>query len=285
MLIAAATLMCSSVGPKSYEDHLARLRGTVPSKALELQDEWVIEYGDFTHDGKEEMIALVCCAYEVDEGMATANYLLYYSTQDFLTICDTISGGFYVEPTMVQADSSSILFYTIGYGGPTGESFCWRCTEDALLPIKMPGELSLIGDNFFRCSKSGFDSFQADGQEESFAPGRCFYSYYYYFDGERFVEYGGKELSSQEFSNSFGADSFLDEIRAGGYAIENIYYRSCGIININCSYRTIGFEGARGKGYVYIEFELTDNGFVSSEGWVPGRIKAALTPDSAIYPD
>ena len=148
---------------------------------------------------------------------------------------------------------------TIGYGGPSGESFCWKFEDDGLVPVSMPGEMNLIGDNCFKCSKSGFDSFQADGESDTYSSGRCFYNYYYFF------EYNG-------------------------LAVDNIYYRSNGIININCSYRTEKTlwpdePPKSGTGFMYIELKLTDNGFETEKGLTPGRIKASLTPDCAIYPD
>lgn len=66
--------------PKTYDDHLARLKQTVPQKALESENKWLVKYGDFSGDGKEEMLAFV---YEVtgrDEEMEWGRYYLCYST-------------------------------------------------------------------------------------------------------------------------------------------------------------------------------------------------------------
>ena len=154
----------------------------------------------------------------------------------------------------------------------------------------MPGELQRIDENYFKCSKSGFDSFQADGETETFSPGRCFYNYYYFFDGDQFREYGGKTISEQQFSDTFGGADILRQLKYEGLAIENIYHRANGVININCSYRTgktlwPDEPPKSGTGFMYIELKLTDNGFESKEGLQPGRIEASLTPDCAVYPD
>lgn len=290
-MLSVIILICSChAGPETYDEHLARLRDNVSPKALESEDEWVLKYGDFTGDRKDEMVAFV---YEVtarDKEIEWGNYCLYYSTQDELTLCDTLGGVFYKAPEMLKIENSSIIFYTIGYGGPTGESFCWKCSADKLVPISMPGELKLIGNNHFRCSKSGFDSFRADGEDETFSSGRCFYNYYYFFDGERFIEYGGTKISEPVFCGIPGATELLQGIRSAGYTVDEIYYRSNGIVNINCSYRTseqlmYDEPPKSGTGYCYIELKLTNSGFETEEGLQPGRIKMSLTPNCAIYPD
>ena len=285
-------ILCScNVGPKTYDVHLARLKQTEPQKALESECEWLVMYAEFSGNGQEEMMAFV---YEVtgrDEEIEWGQYYLCYSTQDGIAICDTLAGGFYKSPEMLQIESfPTIIFYTIGYGGPTGESFCWKCTDKGLEPLSMPGELQRIDENYFKCSKSGFDSFQADGETETYSSGRCFYNYYYFFDGNKFREYGGKTISEQQFSDIFGGAAILRRLKYEGLTIENIYHRANDIININCSYRTEKTlwpddPPKSGTGFMYIELKLTDNGFESKEGLQPGRIKASLTPDCAVYPD
>ena len=95
MLLSMALFACSChAGPKTYDEHLARLKQTVPPKALESENKWLVKYGDFSGDGKEEMLAFV---YEVtgrDEGMEWGQYYLCYSTQNDIAICDTLAGGF-----------------------------------------------------------------------------------------------------------------------------------------------------------------------------------------------
>lgn len=292
LFLTTIALSCNCMAePMNYDEHLARLRKNVPPKAIESEDRWVLKYGDFTGDGKDEMIAFV---YEVtgrDEGMEWGQYYLYYSTQETLTICDTLDNSFYKAPRIFEIENSAIIFYTIGYGGPSGVSSCWRCTDDNLVPVTMPGELERLGNNYFRCLKSGFDSFKAEGGEEkTFSPGRCFYNYYYFFDGERFIEYGGTKISEQVFCRIPGATELLQKIRSEGYTIDNILYRANGIVDINCSYRTskelmYDEPPKPGIGYCYIELQLTDTGFDSTDGLQPGRIKSANTPDAATYPE
>ena len=294
MFVLLSTLFlcsCYAAAPKTYGEHLMRIEGIVPRKALESENKWIVKYGDFSGDGKEEMLAFV---YEViggDGEMEWGRYYLYCSTQDGVAVCDTLDGDFYVSPEVMQiGDFPAIMFYTVGYGGPSGESFCWKCADNGLVPLSMPGEMQRIGENCLKCSKSGFDSFKADGEEETFSAGRCFYNYYYFFDGNQFREYGGKAISERQFSDEFGGAAILRLLKGEGLTVENIYHRANGIININCSYRTektlFPDEPPKsGTGFVYIEFEVTGAGLKTDEGLQPGRIKASLTPDCAVYPD
>ena len=117
---------------ESYGEYMVLLKESVPQKALESENEWLVEYGDFTGDGTDEMVAFV---YEVtghDEEIVYGQYYLCYSTQNAVTICDTLYGGFYKSPEIFHAGKSTIMFYTIGYGGPSGESFCWKFADDGL---------------------------------------------------------------------------------------------------------------------------------------------------------
>ena len=112
LLMALFAYSCHA-GPKTYDEHLARLKQTVPQKALESEDEWLVKYGDFSGDGKEEMLAFV---YEVtgrDEGMEWGQYYLCYSTQNDIAICDTLAGGFYKSPEMLQIGGFPAIIGTV----------------------------------------------------------------------------------------------------------------------------------------------------------------------------
>lgn len=281
--------ICFHAYSKTFDEYLARIRNAVPSKTLKSEDRWILEYGDFVGDGRDVMLAFVYEETSRDDEFEYGNYYLVYSTEKKVSVCDTLYGSFYKLPEIYVAGKSAIIFYTIGSGGPSGESFCWRFCKDSLAAVRMPGELELIGDNHFRCTKSGFDSFKANEAYESFSPGRCFYNYYYFFDGIQFREYGGKELPEYQFVSLQEGTELLQQLRSEGYTVENIYYRSNGIININCSYRTkkstwdenILLEGT---GFAYMELKVTETGLDLGEGLMPGQIKAAYTPECAVWP-
>lgn len=67
--------------PRTYEEHLERLRASVSSEALGFEGEWIVDYDDYTGDGTNEMVAFVCEDYVSEEGYSGGTYYLYYSSQ------------------------------------------------------------------------------------------------------------------------------------------------------------------------------------------------------------
>lgn len=293
ILLAGISCMVFSchAAPRTYEEHLERLLASVPSDALRFEHEWIVDYDDYTGDGTCEMLAFVCEDYVSEEGYAGGTYYLYYSSQAGLSVCDTLSGSFYKGPEIMKIGDVSLLVYTVGYGGPSGESSGWMCTDERLLPVDIPGEITRVGENCFRCNVSSIDAMKPDG--EGFAIGRCFYSYYYFFEDGMFKEYGGRKISETQFSNMTGAGEFLQQIRQSGMNVESIIYRECGgtpLVYVNCSYRKEAEDHGwmstpGGTSFVYLEVVWTDAGWAPNGGWQDGNIKLANTPEMAVYPE
>ncbi len=59
--------------------------------------------------------------------------------------------------------------------------------------------------------------------------------YYLYFDGNFFIEYGGKEMREDQLRAISGADEILTAISEGGYIIDTVYHRDNGVVNVNLS--------------------------------------------------
>lgn len=293
ILFAGISCMVFSchAAPRTYEEHLERLRASVPSEALRFEGEWIVDYDDYTGDGINEMVAFVCEDYVSEEGYSGGTYCLYYSSQAGLSVCDTLSGSFYKGPEIMNIGDKSLLVYTVGYGGPSGEPNCWMCTYERLLPVAVPGEMIRIGENCFRCNVSDLGAMKPDG--EDFTIGRCFYPYYYFFEDGMFKEFGGREISERQFSDMTGTGEFLRQIRQSGMDVESIIYRKCGetsLVYVNCSYRKeaenhgwMSIPG--GTSFVYLEVVWTDDGWVPNGGWQDGNIKLAHTPEVAVYPE
>lgn len=79
-LLLFAVFSCHAA-PRTYEEHLERLRASVPSEALRFEGEWIVDYDDYTGDGTNEMVAFVCEDYVSEEGYSGGTYYLYYSSQ------------------------------------------------------------------------------------------------------------------------------------------------------------------------------------------------------------
>ena len=275
----------SYAGSKSHIEYMELLKTTVPQAALNFQNEWMVKVGDYTGDGEDDMIAFVCIDYYSEtEGGSEGTYYLYYCSNNRISVYDTIRGGFYNLPKILKVSNISLLYYTLGYGGPTGDSFCWKCSEEKLIPIVTPGELTLIGDNQFSCISSDFGSVLPDG--DKYTIGRCWYTYYYFFNGSEFKEYAGKKITADEFSAIPGGKDILSTIQQNGMTIRSIFYRANGIININCSIRQEAQnQGESGRtAFYYLELVYRGGSLYVNGEWKEGNIQASLTPDLAVYP-
>ncbi len=95
-------------------------------------------------------------------------------------------------------------------------------------------ELRQSGDNLLiGVDNNGFDAFYDENIGE--VGGHTYKTYYFYYDGG-FREYGGIEISEDEFLKLDGAREILAGIEESGATVNNIIYRGgAEIININCS--------------------------------------------------
>lgn len=102
--------------------------------------------------------------------------------------------------------------------------------------------------------------------------------YYFYWD-DGLKEYGGTEISQEEFLQYDGADSIINTILADGYDITTIYRRANRIININCCdgycNKNVRVLLKKGSVSVFPVEEYSD--------YQEGIIKQALVPEIATY--
>lgn len=102
--------------------------------------------------------------------------------------------------------------------------------------------------------------------------------YYFYWD-DGLKEYGGTEISQEEFLQYDGADSIINTILSDGYDISTIYRRANRIININCcdGYCNKNVRVLLKKGSVSV-FPVEEY-----SNYQEGIIKQALVPEIATY--
>lgn len=107
--------------------------------------------------------------------------------------------------------------------------------------------------------------------------GHTWKNYWFFWDGQRFHEYGGVPLAEAELRKLGGAAEVLGGIEG---AIGDIFYRGTnGIINVN-------YTVTQGEGDVsnyYVTLQLKD-GKVTVLEEDSGVYQAALAPDIAVYP-
>ena len=109
-----------------------------------------------------------------------------------------------------------------------------------------------LSDNFTIVNGSDYDSgyFAADNSTS----GHTWKTYYLYWNGEEFREYGGIEITEEQFLKCEGAQHILDLAEENDCFVSNILYRGNGLINLNLTDRD--FYG--NEDYYYFSLILED---------------------------
>jgi len=126
-----------------------------------------------------------------------------------------------------------------------------------------------------------------------FSIGHTWKNYYFYWDGQTtsFKEYGGLKITEEQLLQCSGAKAILDEIKAAGNIIGNIYYRANNIININysesdnygVSYKNATLILENGSVRLKRIYDWSDSDLENSS--YGGIYEAALISAIAVYPD
>ena len=100
-------------------------------------------------------------------------------------------------------------------------------TQPNGLKVNDYNEVEIIGEDF----SAVYDKKIGMGM------GHTWITYYLYFDGNDFYEYGGKLISWDEFCRIPGIQDVLEKIDAEmfkeGWTVDKIFYRDNGIVNVN----------------------------------------------------
>lgn len=137
----------------------------------------------------------------------------------------------------------------------------------------------LVPDVTFSLIDSQYDSAEAGG----ITCGHTYKKYYFFWSSveKEFREYGGAVISESQLLKCDGAYDIVDRIENSGGVIGDIYYRDCGIININ--YSKV-MNSSKDVNYYCITLRLNGNKihFVSNGD---GSFNDAMIKDIAVYPD
>lgn len=109
-----------------------------------------------------------------------------------------------------------------------------------------------LSDNFTIVNGSDYDSGYL--ASENATSGHTWKTYYLYWNGEEFREYGGIEISEEQFLKCEGAQHILDLAGENDCFVSNILYRGNGLINVNLTDRD--FYG--NEEYYYFSLILED---------------------------
>ena len=123
------------------------------------------------------------------------------------------------------------LFVIEGWnGGSSSWSYCISVSGGKCQPVKSSGEgLTHLSGKDFMVFPSAFDACKMG----SMKTGHTWKAYYIRWDGKKFVNYTGTEISAKSLEKYGGAENYLVQIKKAGYKTGKIFSRKNGIININ----------------------------------------------------
>lgn len=187
----------------------------------------IFRYADLDRHGTKEAVALT--ADSIDEFGGYFNAKLWYISDKK---CYSFYSGSCIYkfeanmPILWKVKNAYLFKVEVGGYGSASKSLVWRFTKKGARKVKVPGmDLIYRGNNKFYISDSAFDA-MSDGT------GHTWKRYYLYWNGKKFIEYGGIRITETQLQKAKGASAILKAIRKKG-RIQKIYYRSNGIININ----------------------------------------------------
>lgn len=267
---------------------MERLRKTVPTSALNYESVWKTYYGDYTGDGKDELIAFVCEHYGQSEGI----YHLYYSTSKKVFVYDTLTLDKSFEAQIIEDGSGSLLYFyylsdkpsTFDYDDNADLKIClYKCTKKGLSKINPPDEDALFGyDREYNC----FFSYSL--------PIETSIPYFYYVEDGEFREFGGLEVTEDNFkkimylvfkvslNDDVGTLNEWIERYRDDWKVTNIIYRDLGRVKL----LETNFDAtSTGEGFKCFRSFYDNSGEFMFEGVYYGNAKLANTPQIAVYPN
>lgn len=294
-IMAVCMLMVSMQGSIS-----AQSESELTKKLKSQTTEEIVKsfYYDYDKDGRYELFAMTGKYYDddpIDMFLGDIWFVSDNVTKKINSTSDAIamSGGY--EPTVLRNGDQTLFIYNrMWENGQTNTSVC-IVNGDNVNKTDFGGYLQ-FGDgmgwyttvSLYDCniSKDDFNN----GLYIS-GIGRSWKNYWYFYDYEsnRFREYGGVEITEEQFRHFDGADKVLSYIDGDIY---NILYRANGIININMIKDTgeyyalsnilVGYDDNK---VWTIDDQHTE---MSSDYRSPvysGMYAKALNPDIAVYPE
>lgn len=133
------------------------------------------------------------------------------------------------QPCLWTVDGVTI-FKCENMGISSTESFAWYIKDGNPVKLSYTGSwLTYMGDGQFVAVGEAYDGLF----EDEMWRGHTYKPYYFYWENDGLVEYGGLEITQEQLLEVNGAQAVLDTITNAGYTVDEIYYRANNIINVN----------------------------------------------------
>ena len=133
-------------------------------------------------------------------------------------------------PLLWTVDDSKIFKCESSAGGSSSTSYAWYVKGGKPIELPYTGmNLSYISNGQFTTIGDDIDSAFTDG----IGAGHTYKLYYLYWTPDGLKESGGLKITKQQMLKVKGAQEIFDTITEQGHIIDEIYYRSNNLININ----------------------------------------------------
>lgn len=194
-----------------------------------------LDYDDYDGNGENEAFAFVGEPYE----FGYLGNLFYLSKDGIKNVNNFNCGGFgcYVSGLFRYKDTKIIK---IEFVDAVTSSTSYLYTVDQNSPKEL--NISGYGQGFHMYNDNTSCLLHSVYDGSKMGCGHTYKPYYFYFDGENFIEYGGIEITLDQFLKFDNAQKIVDSIHEKGNEITTIYYRDKGLININCIYSGESFD-------------------------------------------
>lgn len=226
-------------------------------------------YDDFDNDGVYEAIAF-CGEYYEDDGSYFGT--LYFVSRNGVQVIkekDTYWDGGQVY----NFDNAKIIAIT-KYFTTGGLTYYYQINGDEVTEIEGSG----YGAGLYQDEQGRM--YMTDSQYDACVDGtgHTWNIYYFYWDNG-LKEYGGTQISIDEFLTYEGSNEVGKKIAEDGYEITSIYKRKNGIMNVNCC---DGWSNSNIR-MVYDDKNIELLPVTEDFYYEEGIIKPALIPEIATY--
>ena len=194
-------------------------------------DPSLLQRGDFDGDGAEEAFYLGGGYYDnyLYAGQTIYTQLWYADATGAMRL-ETANSENFSDIRVYDVGERSILCVEDNFA-TTSETHVWMVRDGQPERVhfangQQPGIIRQEDGLDFRFTFDAYDAF-GDGS------GHTRKTYYMYWNGDGFTEYGGMRISEEQLRAVEGASPWLDAALAAGGELGEIYYRENGIVNVN----------------------------------------------------
>lgn len=236
------------------------------------------DYNDYDGNGHCEMFALVG---EKDADSQNIYGELWYIDRRGTKKIEYDKRIYWTNPASYRIMGQ--CFLTLEQFYETGSvTYLWSVRNGEPYQPNISGRANGFGVNEYDEIELTFSRYDG-GEVDNMMVGHTWKNYYFYYDGENFKEYGGRNITREELLKINGTDDIVNKIEENGYIIDSIYCRKNNICNINYSKKIQDSKSYENVTFRFNEYlEVVGNS--TGEIYNSGIYEAASLPEFATYP-